>query len=112
MELRDNILISGSYNGTAALCDLNTQKCIGDLKGHTEPLRGIMFDSEKIITASLDQTLKIWDNKTNKLISTISTKQSNSCLYFVGSKLFVGTLEGQMLWYDIPQRYIKIYCKL
>jgi len=103
-QLRDNILISGSYDSSAMIWDITTQKCIGHLKGHNGPIRGIMFDRDKIITASLDQTLKIWDLKTCEIISTVVTENSNTCLHFIGSKLFVGTLEGTVCWFDIPQR--------
>ncbi|GMH35126.1 hypothetical protein BSKO_02994 [Bryopsis sp. KO-2023] len=53
-------LVSGSYNNTILLWDLDSGKCVRVLKGHGFWVRCLQFDGEKIVSGSDDGTIKVW----------------------------------------------------
>src|SRR5262249_27536829 len=60
--------------GGAEVWDLDTGKKMGVLKGHQKIIMAAAFtpDGKKVLTASHDHTLKLWDAKTFKLLKTLS----------------------------------------
>jgi F-box/WD-40 domain protein MET30 len=66
-----NILMTGSYDKTVNIWNLETGELIRTLTGHTRCVRALQFDEAKLVTASMDQTLKIWNWQTGKCIRTL-----------------------------------------
>jgi F-box/WD-40 domain protein MET30 len=65
------VLITGSYDRTARIWNLETGEEIRCLKGHTRALRALQFDEVKLVTGSMDHTLRIWNWRTGECISTL-----------------------------------------
>ena len=55
------ILITGSYDRTARVWNLETGKQIHCLEGHTSAIRSLQFDEVKLVTGSMDRTIRIWN---------------------------------------------------
>ena len=55
------ILITGSYDRTARVWNLDTGAQIHCLEGHTSAIRSLQFDEVKLITGSMDRTIRIWN---------------------------------------------------
>lgn len=53
-------LITGSYDRTARVWNLETGEQLRVLSGHTRGIRTLKFDEAKLITGSMDRSLKIW----------------------------------------------------
>ncbi|KAJ7063065.1 WD40-repeat-containing domain protein [Mycena amicta] len=66
------VLITGSYDRTARVWNLESGEVLHCLKGHTRAVRALQFDSVKLITGSMDHTLKVWDWRRGKLIRTLT----------------------------------------
>ncbi|KAF7295134.1 hypothetical protein MIND_01051900 [Mycena indigotica] len=66
------VLITGSYDRTARVWNLETGEELHCLKGHARAVRALQFDSVKLITGSMDHTLKVWDWRRGRLIRTLS----------------------------------------
>ncbi|KAI7894305.1 quinon protein alcohol dehydrogenase-like superfamily [Mucor mucedo] len=66
-----NIMMTGSYDKTVCIWNLETGELIRTLTGHTRCVRALQFDEAKLVTASMDQTLKIWNWQTGKCIRTL-----------------------------------------
>lgn len=66
-----NILMTGSYDKTVRIWNLETGELIRVLTGHTRCVRALQFDEAKLVTGSMDQTLKIWNWQTGKCIRTL-----------------------------------------
>ncbi|KAL7665945.1 F-box domain-containing protein [[Candida] zeylanoides] len=49
---------------------VDTGECIKTLTGHTKGVRSLVFDTQKLITAGLDSTIKVWNYHTGQCIST------------------------------------------
>jgi hypothetical protein len=55
----------------------STGKAIGDpLEGHTSPVWSVCTDGQRIVSGSLDQTIRIWSFHTRQLIRTIKVDGS------------------------------------
>ncbi|KXN87745.1 putative E3 ubiquitin ligase complex SCF subunit sconB [Leucoagaricus sp. SymC.cos] len=62
------VLITGSYDRTVRVWNMETGVQLHCLKGHTRAVRALQFDEVKLITGSMDNTLKVWDWRGGKCI--------------------------------------------
>ncbi|EFA85552.1 putative protein serine/threonine kinase [Heterostelium album PN500] len=61
-------LYSGSADGTLKIWNLETQSCIETNRaGHRKAITAICLTNDSYITASADQSIKIWDKSNNEL---------------------------------------------
>jgi len=67
------LILSGSFDGTARLWDVETRREVKQFRGHTGLVSSVSFsaDGRLILTASYDKTLKIWDATTGRLVRTL-----------------------------------------
>ncbi|KAI9028090.1 quinon protein alcohol dehydrogenase-like superfamily [Phycomyces nitens] len=63
-----NILITGSYDKTILVWNLETGERLETLVGHTRCVRTLQFDDTKLVTGSMDNTLRIWNYRTGQCI--------------------------------------------
>ncbi|KIK63872.1 hypothetical protein GYMLUDRAFT_162248 [Collybiopsis luxurians FD-317 M1] len=66
------VLISGSYDRTVRVWNLETGVELHCLKGHTRAVRALQFDDVKLITGSMDSTLRVWDWRRGRCIRTLT----------------------------------------
>ncbi|KAI6038980.1 WD40 repeat-like protein [Pisolithus marmoratus] len=55
------ILITGSYDRTVRIWNLESGTEVRCLRGHTRAVRCLQFDEAKLITGSMDHTIRVWD---------------------------------------------------
>ncbi|RCH87218.1 hypothetical protein CU098_009182, partial [Rhizopus stolonifer] len=65
------LVMTGSFDKTVRVWDLETGACIRTLEGHTRCVRALQFDDCKAITGAMDNTLKIWNYQTGQCIRTL-----------------------------------------
>ncbi len=67
------IIASCSHSRSLKLWDFNTGKCLKILRGHTNKVRQLSFNSSGTILASCgnDKIIKLWDVNTGKCIKTL-----------------------------------------
>ncbi|KAJ7581009.1 F-box/WD repeat-containing protein pof1 [Mycena floridula] len=66
------VLITGSYDRTARVWNMETGVELHCLTGHTRGVRALQFDEVKLITGSMDHTLKVWDWRRGRCIRTLT----------------------------------------
>lgn len=71
LQFDDNILVTGSYDNTVKIWNINTGEELRTLKGHTMGIRALKFVDKKLFTASLDNTIKLWNWESGECISTL-----------------------------------------
>lgn len=70
LQFDDNILMTGSYDTTIKVWDIESCQEIRTLTGHTSGIRCLQFDDTKLISGSIDRSLKVWNWRTGECIST------------------------------------------
>lgn len=70
LQFNRKYLMSGSYDATVKIWNIETGECVRTLTGHQKGVRALTFDSQKLITGGLDSTIKVWNYHTGQCIST------------------------------------------
>ncbi|KAI9019497.1 quinon protein alcohol dehydrogenase-like superfamily [Phycomyces nitens] len=65
------ILMTGSYDKTIRVWNMETGELIRVLTGHARCVRALQFDEAKLVTGAMDNTLKIWNWHTGQCIRTL-----------------------------------------
>ncbi|CAH7672254.1 WD40-repeat-containing domain protein [Phakopsora pachyrhizi] len=77
------ILITGSWDKSIKVWDLERLELVKSLVGHTRGVRCLQFDSYKLISGGMDRMLKIWNWRTGQCIRTIEGhSDSVTCLNY------------------------------
>ncbi|KAJ3742066.1 WD40-repeat-containing domain protein [Lentinula detonsa] len=89
------VLITGSYDRTVRVWNLETGVELHCLKGHTRAIRALQFDDVKLITGSMDMTLKVWDWRRGRCIRTLAGHTEGVvCLNFDSNVLASGSVDA------------------
>ncbi|UZJ55224.1 hypothetical protein CBS101457_004544 [Exobasidium rhododendri] len=94
------IVITGSYDRTARIWNMETGEELRLLEGHTRGVRCLQFDEAKLITGSMDRTLKIWNWRTGELMRTLEGHTEGIvCLNFNNDILASGSADSNIkIW--------------
>lgn len=88
------VLITGSYDRTVRVWNLETGEEMLCLRGHARAIRALQFDEAKLITGSMDRTLKVWNWRTGKCIRTLEGHTEGVvCLTFDDNILASGSVD-------------------
>ena len=68
-QAESETFISGSWDTTARIWDINSQKCLYVLKDHAYAVSTLALEGRRYITGSQDKKLKFWDK--DRLVKTI-----------------------------------------
>ncbi|KAF8317500.1 WD40-repeat-containing domain protein [Cantharellus anzutake] len=95
------ILMTGSFDRTVRIWDVETGREIGCLRGHQRAIRALQFDEVKLITGSMDKTLKIWNWRTGECIRTLEGHgEGVTCLTFDNDVLVSGSVNATVRIWD------------
>ena len=100
LQFDDNVLITGSYDATIKVWDLETCKVIRTLRGHDSGIRCLQFDDTKLISGSMDTTIKVWNWHTGECISTYNGHNGGVIgLHFDSALLASGSVDNTIkIW--------------
>ncbi|CAG8684318.1 19812_t:CDS:2, partial [Racocetra persica] len=102
---RNNRLITGSYDNTVKVWDLETGEVISTLTGHTRCVRALQFDRAKLITGSMDHTLRVWNYHTGKCITKLEGHTGGILtLHFVDYIVASGSTDTTIKIWDFSSR--------
>lgn len=88
------VLITGSYDRTARVWNLETGTEIRCLNGHSRAVRALQFDEAKLITGSMDNTMRVWNWRTGKCIRILEGHSAGVvCLNFDSNVLASGSVD-------------------
>lgn len=100
LQFDENVLITGSYDATIKVWDLETCKVIRTLRGHDSGIRCLQFDDTKLISGSMDTTIKVWNWHTGDCISTYNGHNGGVIgLHFDSALLASGSVDATIkIW--------------
>jgi len=88
------VLITGSYDRTARVWNLETGTEVHCLTGHTRAVRALQFDEAKLITGSMDHTMRVWNWRTGQCLRTLEGHTEGVvCLNFDATVLASGSVD-------------------
>lgn len=88
------VLITGSYDRTIRVWNLETGREVLCMTGHTRAVRALQFDEAKLITGSMDHTMRVWDWRTGKCLRTLEGHTEGVvCLNFDSNVLASGSVD-------------------
>ncbi|KZV80739.1 WD40 repeat-like protein [Exidia glandulosa HHB12029] len=88
------MLITGSYDRTVRVWNVDAGEEVQCLRGHTRAVRALQFDEAKLITGSMDCTLRVWDWRTGRCIRTLQGHSEGVvCLKFDSNVLASGSVD-------------------
>ncbi|KAG9118959.1 hypothetical protein FRC07_006254 [Ceratobasidium sp. 392] len=88
------VLITGSYDRTARVWNMETGLEVQCLEGHTRAIRALQFDAAKLITGSMDHTLKVWNWRNGTCVRTLEGHTEGVvCLNYDSNVLASGSVD-------------------
>ncbi|KAJ3402300.1 hypothetical protein HDV05_008600, partial [Chytridiales sp. JEL 0842] len=95
-------LVTGSYDSTVRVWDVETGECLKVLTGHTRCVRGLQFDDNKLVSGSIDRTIRIWSMKTFECIRVMEGHtDAVVCVNFDDKLLASGSADGTIRVWNI-----------
>ncbi|KAI8815984.1 quinon protein alcohol dehydrogenase-like superfamily [Fimicolochytrium jonesii] len=97
-----SLLVTGSYDYSIRVWNVDTMECIKILSGHTRCVRGIQMDDTKIVSGSMDRTIRIWNMQTFECVRVLEGHAAGVvCLNFNGKLLATGSTDGTIRVWDL-----------
>ncbi|GAA6005490.1 hypothetical protein JCM11491_003659 [Sporobolomyces phaffii] len=95
------VLMTGSWDRSVRIWNLETGKEVGVLRGHTRGVRALQFDATKLVTGSMDSTLKIWNWRTGECMRTLrGHRDAVICLTYDKQLLVSGSGDSTIRVWD------------
>ena len=95
------ILITGSYDRTARVWNLETGTQIHCLEGHTSAIRSLQFDEVKLVTGSMDRTIRIWNWRMGSCLRVLEGHTEGVvCVNFDADLLASGSVDTTIRIWD------------
>lgn len=105
LQFNRKYLMSGSYDTTIKIWNVETGECIKTLAGHSKGVRALAFDSQKLITGGLDSTVKVWNYHSGKCIATYrGHEDAVSSVDFSGKTIVSGSADCTVKVWHVDSR--------
>lgn len=100
--------ISGSYDDTVKLWNIETGAIVREFKGHTSWIRQVCLspDQQQLLTCSIDKTFRLWDfNTGNEEYKHTGESSVQSVAYDPATgRILVGCEDGRVSLWDLETR--------
>lgn len=101
LQFDENILMTGSYDSTVKVWDIESGKEIRTIRGHTSGIRCLQFDDTKLMTGSMDHTVRLWNWRTGECTRTFNAHNGGVIsLHFEGRWIASGSMDHTIRVWD------------
>ncbi|TFK97518.1 WD40-repeat-containing domain protein [Pterulicium gracile] len=96
-------VITGSYDSTCRVWDLDTGDCLHVLRGHVADIFCLAFDGLRVASAGSDTTVRLWNVLNGECLAILSGHTSLICtLHLSPRALCSGSSDGRVIMFDLP----------
>jgi F-box/WD-40 domain protein MET30 len=88
------ILITGSYDATVKVWNIDTGEEMRTLHGHTRGIRALCIDKFKVFSGGLDGTIRLWSWRTGEAVTVLNNHSGVVSLDFQRDVLVSGGTDG------------------
>jgi len=100
MQIVNNLIVSGSFDKTCKIWDMQKAYCVATLQDHDGPVHSLSMAGKVLVTGSFDRTTKIWDIDSGTCIRSLDSKSLVWCTRLHGSCVASGTHNGDLFIWD------------
>ncbi|KAJ3231247.1 hypothetical protein HDU81_003902 [Chytriomyces hyalinus] len=95
--------VTGGHDHVVRYWDADSNTCLKELTGHTQCVTGVQFDEHKIVSCSLDRTIRIWSISRNfECLRTLEGHRDGVvCLHYVDELLASGSADASIRVWNI-----------
>jgi WD40 repeat protein len=98
--------VSGSWDATVRVWDLDAGRCLATLEGHTSTVWGVAVtsDGRRAVSGSDDGTLRVWDLDAERCLATLQGHTDDVCGVAVtadGRRVVSGSHDGTLRVWDL-----------
>ena len=99
-------VVSGSYDHTLKVWDLESGRVLATLTGHTDSVAAVAVtpDGRRTVSGSWDHTLKVWDTESGQEICTLTGHAHSVTAVAViknGTRAISGSIDGTLRAWDL-----------
>ncbi|KAJ9451280.1 F-box/WD repeat-containing protein 7 [Diplonema papillatum] len=110
IQFDDNVLMTGSGNShEICVWELKADACLEPVtsyRGHQGAVTTLQFDSERVVSGSLDSTIRIWNRRKNTERDSIELTGHRDkvwCLHYANNRLVSGSSDKTILVWDMDK---------
>ncbi|KAF2834561.1 F-box/WD repeat-containing protein pof1 [Patellaria atrata CBS 101060] len=104
LQVDDTTLVTGSYDSTIKVWNVENGEELQTLRGHTMGIRCLQFDETKLFSGGMDGKVIMWDWKSGKILRVLVDRGHPSKgfvgLHFDGEVLAAGNMDGTIFVWD------------
>jgi len=105
VQRHGHVVVTGATDGSLRLGDLRTEAAVWESEtAHGDAIAGMQVDDTKVLTASFDTTVKIWDLRMGlSHRATLHAPGGMRCtrLGFDDTRIVTGSLNGSLACFDV-----------
>ncbi|GMH32279.1 hypothetical protein BSKO_00113 [Bryopsis sp. KO-2023] len=103
LDLFGSRLVSGSSLDMIHMWDVERRDRVGFFEGHSDWVLDVKSDENRVVSASRDHTIKVWDPRNGECCRTLHGRQCGAvwCVGFDDCKVISGSDDGYMRLWDL-----------
>lgn len=97
-QSNQEIIVTGTFSSSVNVYSVKTGKKLRVLEGHLSAIRDLFFDDVRLVTVSMDSTVRVWCHQQG-VPKFVIPAPGAKCLHFDKNLLAFGTVNGSIhLW--------------
>jgi hypothetical protein len=102
--LSDGRMVSGSFDWTLRVWDVESGHALQTLQGHSDWVNAVaVLDSRRVVSASEDKTLRVWDVESGQTLQTLEghSDRVRAVAVLDGRRVVSGSYDGTLRVWDV-----------
>uniref|UniRef100_A0A803JUL3 F-box domain-containing protein n=1 Tax=Xenopus tropicalis TaxID=8364 RepID=A0A803JUL3_XENTR len=98
MQMRDHMIVSGSWDCTVKVWNAESGECIHTLGGHTHVVPQVYLHGNRVASGSCDGSIRIWDIETGRCLHVLMADISYHSYIYYDGRWVISMNENLKIW--------------